>query len=155
MSKHIKHCYKGWSTLWSLLHFFHICPITETRYATVKKLYITEKILFMNAIAMTPSPHAASVDVLFDNFNFKINTIPVKIRKTTSKRKAPWRNAIVWQWIKRKCRKAECMVKIKARKPLYHPPRTSDYQTLNFLAAHILVNLYPDVNTFFIFSKIK
>lgn len=43
----------------------------------------------MNAIAMTPSPHAASVDVLFDNFNFKINTVPVKIRKTTSKRKAP------------------------------------------------------------------
>ena len=55
---------------------------------------------------------AERVDVLLDYFNLYILNVmdvvaPVKVKKTLSKQKAPWRNIMTVKALKREYRKAE------------------------------------------------
>ncbi len=93
-----------------------ISVTTESRYVSVRKRCINENTsaLFMEAISLTPSISADSVDLLLDSFNSKVKNVfddiaPVKIRKKTGRQKSPWRKSTAVYSMKRQCRKAERM----------------------------------------------
>ena len=67
----------------------------------------------MEAIAMSPTVSAESVDVLLDKFNWKTSNAmdavaPIKSKMTLIRKKTPWRNTMMVKALKTECRKAEC-----------------------------------------------
>ncbi len=89
---------------------------TESRSVSVRKRCINENTsaLFMEAISLTPSIYADSVDLLLDSFNSKVKNViddvaPVKVCKKNGRQKSPWRKSTAVQSMKRQCRKAEQM----------------------------------------------
>ena len=62
--------------------------------------------LFMEAISLTPSISADSVDILLDSFNSKVKNViddisPVIVSKNKSRRKSAWRKSAAVQSMKR------------------------------------------------------
>ncbi len=59
----------------------------------------------MEAISLTPSISADSVDLLLDSFNSKVNVIddidPVKVIRKTGRNKLPWRKSTAFHSMKR------------------------------------------------------
>ena len=71
---------------------------TESRSVSVRKICINENtsVLFMEAISLTPSITADSVDLLLDSFNSKVKNViddiaPVIVNKKISRQKSVWR----------------------------------------------------------------
>ncbi len=93
-----------------------ISATTESRSVSVRKRCINENTsaLFMEAISLTPSNSADSIDLLLDSFNSKVKNVidviaPEKVSKKTGRQKSPWRKSTAAQNMKRQCRKAERM----------------------------------------------
>uniref|UniRef100_A0A672KWI2 Reverse transcriptase domain-containing protein n=1 Tax=Sinocyclocheilus grahami TaxID=75366 RepID=A0A672KWI2_SINGR len=68
----------------------------------------------MEAISLTPSISADSVDLLLDSFNSKVKNViddiaPLKVSRKTGRQKSAWRKSTAVQSMKRQCRKAERM----------------------------------------------
>ncbi len=68
----------------------------------------------MEAISLTPSISADSVDLLLDSFNSKVKNViddiaSVKVCKKNGRQKSPWRKSTAVQCMKKQCRKAERM----------------------------------------------
>ncbi len=68
----------------------------------------------MEAISLTPSISADSVDLLLDSFNSKVKNVIddiafVKVCKKNGRQKSPWRKSTAVQCMKKQCRKAERM----------------------------------------------
>uniref|UniRef100_A0A673IYN1 Reverse transcriptase domain-containing protein n=1 Tax=Sinocyclocheilus rhinocerous TaxID=307959 RepID=A0A673IYN1_9TELE len=98
--------------------FFNILisVTTESRSVSVRKRCINENtsVLFMEAISLTPSISADSVDLLLDSFNSKVKNViddiaPLKVSRKTGRQKSAWRKSTAVQSMKRQCRKAERM----------------------------------------------
>ncbi len=90
--------------------FFDILISVTTDYRSVRKRCINENTsaLFMEAISLTPSIYADSVDLLMDSFNSKVKNViddiaPVKVNKKTG------RKSTAVQSMKIQCRKAKRM----------------------------------------------
>lgn len=67
---------------------------------------------FMEAIAMSPTVSAETVNELLDNLNWKISNVidaiaPVKTKMTSRRQRSPWRNTMMVKALKTDCRKAE------------------------------------------------
>uniref|UniRef100_A0A672SSK0 Reverse transcriptase domain-containing protein n=1 Tax=Sinocyclocheilus grahami TaxID=75366 RepID=A0A672SSK0_SINGR len=93
-----------------------ISVTTESRSVSVRKRCINENtsVLFMEAISLTPSISADSVDLLLDSFNSKVKNViddiaPLKVSRKTGRQKSAWRKSTAVQSMKRQCRKAERM----------------------------------------------
>uniref|UniRef100_A0A8C1NP06 Reverse transcriptase domain-containing protein n=1 Tax=Cyprinus carpio TaxID=7962 RepID=A0A8C1NP06_CYPCA len=68
----------------------------------------------MEAISLTPSISADSVDIILDSFNSKVKNViddiaPIIVSKKTNRQKSVWRRSTAVQTMKRQCRKAERM----------------------------------------------
>ncbi len=68
----------------------------------------------MEAISLTPSISANSIDLLLDSFNSNVkNAIediaPVNVCKKNGRQRSPWRKSTAVQSMKRHCRKSERM----------------------------------------------
>ncbi|KAK0139813.1 hypothetical protein N1851_023256 [Merluccius polli] len=92
-----------------------IIPNVQLTSVSVKRRYINENTSakFMEAIAMSPTVSAESVDELLDQFNWKISNVmdavaPIKTKTTLIRKKTPWRNTMMVKALKTECRKAEC-----------------------------------------------
>ena len=92
-----------------------IIPNVQLTSVSVKRRYINENTSakFIDAIAMSPTVSAESVDELLDKFNWKISNImdvvaPIKTKTTLIRKKTPWRNTMMVKALKTECRKAEC-----------------------------------------------
>ena len=92
-----------------------IIPNVQLTSVSVKRRYINENTSakFMEAIAMSPTVSAESVDELLDKFNWKISNVmdavaPIKTKTTLIRKKTPWRNTMMVKALKTECRKAVC-----------------------------------------------
>ncbi|KAK0134690.1 hypothetical protein N1851_029706 [Merluccius polli] len=99
----------------ALSDHFCIIPNVQLTSVSVKRRYINENTsaTFLEAIAMSPTVSAESVDELLDKFNWKISTVmdavaPIKTKTTLIRMKTPWRNTMMVKALKTECRKAEC-----------------------------------------------
>ena len=79
-----------------------IIPNVQLTSVSVKRRYINENTSakFMEAIAMSPTVSAESVDELLDKFNWKISNVmdavaPIKTKTTLIRKKTPWRNTMM------------------------------------------------------------
>ncbi len=66
------------------------------------------------ALSLTPSISADSVDLLLDSFDSKVKNViddiaPIKVSKKNGRQKSFWRKSTAVQNMKRQCRKAERM----------------------------------------------
>ncbi len=91
-----------------------IIPNTQLTSVSIRKRYINENtsVKFMEAIAMSPTMSAETVDELLDNFNVKVSNVmdtvaPIKTKMTLSRQRTPWRNTMMVKALKTECRKAE------------------------------------------------
>ena len=92
-----------------------IIPNVQLTSVFVKRRYINENTSakFMEAIAMSPTVSAESVDELLDRFNWKISNVtdavaPIKTKTTLIRKKTPWRNTMMVKALKTECMKAQC-----------------------------------------------
>ena len=93
-----------------------ISATTESRSVSVRKRCINKNtsVLFMEAISLTPSISADSVDILLDSFNSKVKNViddiaPAIDSKKMNRQKSAWRKSTAVQSMKKQCRKAERM----------------------------------------------
>ena len=93
-----------------------ISATNESRSVSVRRRCINDNtsVRFMEAISLTPSISADSVDILLDSFNSKVKNViddiaPIIVSKKTNRQKSVWRRSTAVQTMKRQCRKAERM----------------------------------------------
>ena len=84
-----------------------IIPNVQFTSVSVKRRYINENTSakFTEAIAMSPTVSAESVDELLDEFNWKISNVmnavaPIKTKTTLIRKKTPWRNTMMVKALK-------------------------------------------------------
>ena len=91
-----------------------ITPNMQLPSVSFRKRFINENtsVKFMEAIVMSPTVSAETVDELLDNFNCKISNVidtiaPFKTKMTLTRQRTPWRNTLMVKALKTECRKAE------------------------------------------------
>uniref|UniRef100_A0A8C5HYQ9 Reverse transcriptase domain-containing protein n=1 Tax=Gouania willdenowi TaxID=441366 RepID=A0A8C5HYQ9_GOUWI len=96
--------------------FFYLETVTSVppSYVCLKKRYINENTSaqFMEAIAMTPTLSAETVDDLLDEYNRNVCNVidvvaPIKTKRKPNTQKTPWRRTEIMQNLKSDCRRAE------------------------------------------------
>ncbi|KAK0156079.1 hypothetical protein N1851_001392 [Merluccius polli] len=103
-----------------------IIPNVQLTSVSVKRRYINENTSakFMEAIAMSPTVSAESVDELLDKFNWKISNVmdavaPIKTKMTLIRKKTPWRNTMMVKAFKNRMQDSRVKTKLQIHHDLY------------------------------------